>query len=164
MHALQIASTLQLNDWCIAAGFVRNIVWDKLHNREELTSLNDLDVIFFDAGNTDPLYDKNHECRLRELSAWPWSVKNQARMHVRNEDSPYTSTEDAMSYWVEVETAIGVKVSKSGEIEIVAPFGVSGLFDYTITMNSKRPRLDAFNERVIGKKWLQQWPKLKVVS
>jgi len=28
MRALQIASTLQLNDWCIAAGFVRNLVWE----------------------------------------------------------------------------------------------------------------------------------------
>jgi len=139
MRALQIASTLQLNDWCIAAGFVRNLVWDKLHNREELTSLNDLDVVYFDAGNTDRLFDKKHECRLTELSAWPWSVKNQARMHGRNRDSPYT-------------------------FELVAPFGVSSLFEFTITMNSKRRKLDAFNERVKGKKWLQQWPKLKVVS
>jgi hypothetical protein len=34
MGALQTASTLQLNDWCIAAGFVRNMVWDKLHKKE----------------------------------------------------------------------------------------------------------------------------------
>jgi hypothetical protein len=29
MEALQAASTLHLNDWYIAAGFVRNLVWDR---------------------------------------------------------------------------------------------------------------------------------------
>ena len=37
MEALELASTLGLNDWCLAAGFVRNLIWDKLHNKEVLT-------------------------------------------------------------------------------------------------------------------------------
>jgi len=35
----------------------------------------------------------------------PWSVHNQGRMHYRNGDPPYRSTEDAIRRWPETATA-----------------------------------------------------------
>jgi hypothetical protein len=77
-------------------------------------------------------------------------------------DSPYFSTTDAMSYWVEVETAVGVTLSDSGDIEILAPFGVSSLFKNTVTFNIKRKNPEDFYWRVEKKQWLSHWPNLKV--
>ena len=158
MHALSIAAELQLPQWCIAAGFVRNMVWDKLHQHSPLTPLNDVDLIYFDPDDTRESRDL--ESQLNSVSSLPWSVKNQARMHARNGDKPYASTEHAMSFWVEVETAVGVRLRSDQSIEIVAPLGVSPLFDYTVTINPKRPKWTEFLARIKDKQWLERWPKL----
>ncbi|MBT5072834.1 MAG: nucleotidyltransferase family protein [Kordiimonadaceae bacterium] len=164
MDALEIASSLGLNDWCLAAGFVRNIVWDKLHGFDVATPLNDIDFIYFDLENVEVESELRYEERLKSISNLPWSVKNQARMHVRNDDKPYSSTTDAMSYWVEVETAIGASISSDGDISLVAPFGVEALFSNTVTINQKRIKRDAFEQRLCDKKWLEIWPRLKISS
>lgn len=162
MGALETASDLELKDWCIAAGFVRNMVWDKLHGKSALTPLNDVDLIYFDPANADEQSDKAFELQLNSISNLPWSVKNQARMHERNRDKPYASTHDAMSYWVEMETAVGASLSMQGEIIILAPFGITKLFENTITINDKRRKTREFHDRIRNKKWLSHWPNLNV--
>ena len=162
MEALQIASTLHLRDWCIAAGFVRNLIWDKLHKKNTLTPLNDVDLIYFDPDDTSEESDRAREGHLRSISVLPWSVKNQARMHLRNQDKPYTSTSDAMSYWVEMETAVGVRLNKQGEIEFLAPFGIAKLFENSITINDKRRKPNEFQQRIESKRWLSQWRNLRI--
>ncbi|MDB4838182.1 nucleotidyltransferase family protein [Marinomonas sp.] len=159
-----MAASLQLGDWCLAAGFVRNLIWDKLHDKQTNTSLNDIDLIYFNVGETDESQDLSHEAQLKQLSDLPWSVKNQARMHLRNGDPAYTSCSDAMSYWVELETAVGVTLTETGEVKIVAPFGLAANFHRTITLNPKRPKPQAFSERVSSKGWCELWPQLKTVS
>ncbi|MCP8899530.1 nucleotidyltransferase family protein [Gilvimarinus xylanilyticus] len=151
MDALFIAAELQLPQWCIAAGFVRNLAWDKLHQHSPLTPLNDVDLIFFDPQDTREGRDIAIESHLSGVSRLPWSVKNQARMHARNGDKPYNSTEHAMSFWVEVETAVGVRLQPDQSIELVAPFGVSSNFDYTVTINAKRPKPAEFFARIRDK-------------
>lgn len=162
MQALFIACSLGLSDWCLAAGFVRNLAWDKVHGYSGATALNDIDLIYFDPDNTSEEADKDLERRLKAISDFPWSVKNQVRMHERNSDSPYASAKDAMSYWVEVETAVGATLNESDDIEIVAPFGIDVLFEYTITPNPKRPKPEVFAQRLQEKKWLEIWPNLVV--
>lgn len=162
MEALTIAAAQKLPGWCLAAGFVRNLVWDKLHGFSLSTPLNDIDLIYFDQQDVSESRDWEIEGELRAASKLPWSVKNQARMHERNMDCPYTSTEDAMSFWVEVETAAGASLADDGEVIVVAPFGVKPLFDYTITLNPKRPKRADFEARLCAKRWLQTWPRLVV--
>ncbi len=164
MEALNIAAAQELPGWCLAAGFVRNMVWDRLHGFASATTLNDIDLIFFDPNDTSTSRDREVEHKLRGISGLPWSVKNQARMHQRNLDSPYTSTEDAMSFWVEVETAVGAALNEYEEVVILAPLGIEALFDCTITLNPKRPKLGAFEERMNNKRWLEIWPKLVAIT
>ncbi|MEM7563527.1 MAG: nucleotidyltransferase family protein [Pseudomonadota bacterium] len=163
MAALRAAASLGLNDWCIAAGFVRNLVWDQLHGISAYTPLNDIDLIYFDPADTNETRDKALESELEQLISMPWSVKNQARMHIRNRDAPYCSTTDAMSFWVEVETAVGARLSSRGEVEIVSAFGVQSLFTKSITINSKRRKESDFLARIESKRWLDHWPELEIV-
>lgn len=163
-QALRDARGLNLPDWCLAAGFVRNLIWDRLHGYTEVTPLNDIDLIYFDAKQASEAYDRELEVRLRAASEHNWSVKNQARMHTRNGDRPYVSTEDAMSYWVEVETAIGVTLDEQDNPILVAPFGVSANFNSRITLNTKRPKPEIFRHRVQSKGWLTRWPRLSVAA
>ncbi len=162
MKALRLARSLNLDDWCIGAGFVRNLVWDTLHGNAESTPLNDIDLIYHDASHATPARDAALEARLASVSRLPWSIKNQARMHHRNDDAPYTDTAHAMQHWVEVETAVGARLSPRDDIELIAPFGLAALFAGTITLNPYRPRPSAFQQRVADKRWRETWPTLKV--
>lgn len=161
MAALRAASKLGFEDWCLSAGFVRNLIWDRLHSRELFTPLNDIDFIYFNSANVEAEMDQVYERALKRSIDLPWSVKNQARMHLRNHDQPYRSCVDAMSYWVEVETAVGVNLSEQ-RMNILAPFGLDALFNLTITLNQKRPKPEVFRNRIQSKQWCHLWPLLKV--
>lgn len=159
-QALRQAAGLGLPDWCIAAGFIRNLVWDQLHDYAEPTSLADIDLIYFNAEDVSEEVDRALERRLMQISDLRWSVKNQARMHGRNGDGPYLNTLDAMSYWVELETAVGVRLAP--DESFISPFPLENLSHLQITLNPKRPKILDFEARVSEKKWLEIWPKLQV--
>src|SRR5262249_20762208 len=86
MRQLGAVAELQLPDAWIGAGFVRNAVWDALTGRGP-AALNDVDVVYFDRSDLRAERDRSVEADLvRTIASAPWSVKNQARMHVRNGD------------------------------------------------------------------------------
>ena len=95
-----------------------------------------------------------------------WSVKNQARMHLRNGDAPYESVADAMRSWPETATAVAVRLSKGEGIEVNAPFGLDDLFALWLTPTPAfviRKR-GIFEQRVADKGWLFRYPRLQRVS
>ncbi|MGY0216489.1 nucleotidyltransferase family protein [Endozoicomonadaceae bacterium StTr2] len=162
MQILAAVSTLKLPDCWVAAGFVRNRVWDYLHGYQP-TTLNDVDVVYFDSNNPDPQQAQEYQAKLQaQMPEVIWEVKNQAAMHQRNGHAPYSNTADAMSYWPECETAVGVRLKDDGEIELIAPFGVQSLVSGHLTYNVRRERA-LFESRIERKQWLQHWPKLQVV-
>lgn len=166
MRALRIARDLDLPDWYLAAGFVRNMVWDRLHGFDTPTPLDDIDLIYFDLQRTHREQDRALEARLHAIDpALPWSVHNQARMHERNGDRPYRSSLDAMAFWVEQETAVGVRLASDDSIEVVSAFGLDSLFARKITANrNKRNSAVEFSARLTRKNWLWIWPDLRVES
>lgn len=164
MLALQTAQQLRLPDWCLAAGFVRNLVWDQLHGFTTPTPLNDIDVIYFDPRDISVTSEKKFEQQLGDLAALPWSVKNQARMHTLHDHAPYTSSSESMSYWVETETVIGAALDERGNVELIAPLGIAELFELSITANPRHGDVQVMLERAESKGWLNQWPKLRLVT
>ncbi|WP_239480582.1 nucleotidyltransferase family protein [Parashewanella hymeniacidonis] len=156
-----VADEFKLGDCWIAAGFVRNLIWDKLHGYDS-NALNDIDVIHFSKGE-DTSFDLALQSKLTLIQPYlPWSVKNQSLMHTRNGDAPYISCSHSMTFWPEIETAVAVRLL-SGELQINSPFGLESLFLLNLTHNHKRPRT-LFNQRCEQKEWLTIYPKLKVLS
>ena len=163
LSALKVVAELALPECYIAAGFVRNLVWDRLHGHSKDTPLNDIDVIYFDASHTDAQRDQQLETRLRQQLALPWSVKNQARMHLRNGDAAYLSTQDAIRYWCELQTAVAARWNPETEsVELLSGFGLGCLFDGHISLNLLRPKYYDFFKRINQRRWLSQWPALSV--
>ncbi|MEZ8616677.1 nucleotidyltransferase family protein [Vibrio splendidus] len=162
IQVLDCVAQLDLPQCYVAAGFVRNLVWDHLHGYASPTPLNDIDVIYFDTIDTSYESDLRYEAQLKQrLPELNWQVRNQANMHTRNGDEPYQGSLDAMGYWPEKETAVAVKQSLDGDIECISSFGLESLFDLQITPNPKRSR-DTFDQRVQSKDWLTQWSKLTI--
>ncbi|WP_115717906.1 nucleotidyltransferase family protein [Gallaecimonas mangrovi] len=156
-RALQIVQAYGPANSYLAAGFVRNLVWDHLHQKN--TALNDIDVVYFSpqAGG-----DAAFETRLKaKAPEFNWQVRNQAFMHQRNGDRPYTSVVDAMRFWPEKETAVAVRLDATGTLDCISAFGVERLFALTITPNPARdPAI--VSARMAAKNWLEIWPKLTV--
>jgi hypothetical protein len=164
---LGLVRSLSLPDSWIGAGFVRNAAWDHIHERRATHLGGDVDVIWFDPGCADASEDRRLEAALRTLEPEiDWSVKNQARMHGRNGDDPYTSTTDAMRYWPETATAVAARRTSQDECEIAAPFGLDDLFDLRLRPTAKFAveKHDIFQRRIDEKSWLKTWPLLQVVS
>jgi hypothetical protein len=162
LEALECVRKLSLPQCYIAAGFVRNLVWDYLHHNPVSTPLNDVDVIYFDPNELNNDKYQEYELTLNEeMPQLNWQVRNQAFMHVRNGDQPYKCSIDAMSYWPEKETAVGIRKLVSGRLECVSVFSFESLFSLQVTYNPKRQR-ELFECRVKSKRWLELWPYLTI--
>jgi hypothetical protein len=163
-HLLDVVRTLDLPDGWIGAGFVRNVVWDHLHERPQSPPANDVDVIWYDPGRTDPAEDKEHKAALRAAEpSISWSVKNQARMHIRNGDAPYVSAVEAMRYWPETATAVAIRRHGFDDIEIAAPFGLEDLLNLVLrpTPHFSGGKRGIYADRLRGKGWTTCWPLLR---
>lgn len=67
MDMLRLVRPLALPDGWIAAGFVRDAVWDHLHGHAPSIPAGDIDIIWFDPARTDPALDRATEARLAAL-------------------------------------------------------------------------------------------------
>jgi hypothetical protein len=164
MDALRIVRDLGLPDCWVAAGFVRSCVWDRLHCRAVSPLPGDTDVIWFDAAACDAARDTALEAVLRQRDGTlAWSVKNQARMHARNGDAPYLSAVDAMRYWPETATAVGVRLDGRGEVEVAAPLGLDDLFGLIVrpTPRFAADKHAVYLERIHARRWARDWPGLR---
>lgn len=165
MRVLCLVRDLGLPDCWVAAGFVRSRIWDSLHQRSTSPLPQDVDVIWYDSLNASPERDAFMEQVLRARdNAINWSVKNQARMHLRNADKPYRSATDAMAHWLETATAVGVRLSNDGIVEIAAPFGLDDLFSLVVrpTARFSNDKHSAYLDRIRDKEWQSIWPDLKI--
>ena len=165
MDVLRAVRDLGLPDCWVAAGFVRNRVWDHVHGHAVAPLSDDIDVIWFDAEQCDASRDAALERALRAQDATlDWSVKNQARMHVRNGDASYASATDAMRYWPKTATAVGVRLGPGDAIEVAAPFGLDDLFGLAVRPTGRfvEERRAVYLERIRAKDWLVRWPRLRI--
>ncbi|MBS4218807.1 nucleotidyltransferase family protein [Bacillus sp. FJAT-49711] len=167
MNILHHAKSLKLPDWWICAGFVRSKIWDELHRFTRRTPLSDIDVIYYDLNNLKEETEKEYEDHLRAINPTiPWSVKNEARMHIRNNVPPYESSIDAISKFPETATALGVKLDSSNHVILTAPHGIHDVIHLEVRPTPyilENPLLaDLYEERIQNKNWKSTWSKLKI--
>lgn len=162
-HLLGVVQALSLPDCWIGAGFVRNAVWDHLHKRPAAPFDADVDVIWYDPRSTEAAEDQSLERRLQAIEpSIIWSVKNQARMHRRNGDAPYSSATDAMRYWPETATAVAARRRGSNDCDIAAPFGLDDLLNLVLrpTARFRVEKRAVYEDRIRTKGWDRHWPLL----
>ncbi|CAM3161833.1 nucleotidyltransferase family protein [Filibacter tadaridae] len=169
MDILKCTRKLSLPDWWICAGFVRSKVWDVLHNVKKRTEIPDIDVIYYNPANIEENEEKKLEKVLNSLyPAIPWSVKNQARMHIVNTVSPYSSSVDAISKFPETATALGVKLDREDNVVLVAPHGITDLVNLKVKPTPNfyfsKARMQIYETRVRRKNWKSIWKGIVVTD
>lgn len=161
---LDVAEKLDLPNWWIGAGFLRNLIWDAIQGNQSRVE-RDVDLVYFDNEHLAPEYDWAIDEKLKSEAPFAeWEVRNQARMHYVNGFEPYTSTEEGISNWVETATCIGVRQLNS-KFEYLFCHGTDDLFNLTARPidRFKTPELlSTFYSRVEKKRWQQRWPSLKI--
>lgn len=167
MNVLQMAKSLELPDWWICAGFVRSKIWDTLHDYEAKTAMPDVDVIYYDSLHQDEIYEQSLETKLMNIDATiPWSVKNQARMHVVKNMPPYSSSVNAISKFPETATALGVTLDELNNVILTAPCGIEDVLSLQVKPTAhflkSKERLHMYKNRVIKKNWQSKWPSITI--
>ncbi|MFC4323077.1 nucleotidyltransferase family protein [Litchfieldia salsa] len=167
MEILKTVKVLNLSDWWVCAGFVRSKIWDVLHGFRVRTPIPDIDVIYFDSTIINELEEKKNEGRLKYLlPTIPWSVKNEARMHIRNNIDPYSSSVDAISKFPETATALGVKLDERDKVILTAPCGISDVVNLEVKPTpyflENKELSFIYNQRILTKNWEATWNKLNI--
>lgn len=151
----------------VAAGFVRNRVWDQCYTTPVRAAKSDIDVVYFDPEQSSKSRDLDFESQLQRLyPSAEWQVRNQARMHNFAGFAPFKSLEDALQHWAETATAVGVRLTQDGSLDWITPFGLADLLDHVLRVT---PAIachapQSFWDRLGEKNWLSRWPDLKIIG
>ena len=162
---LEMIRSLELKDSWLAAGSIRNFIWNILSGKPGFDTETDVDVIFFDPTVS---YEKTLQLEMELRKAFPaysWELKNQVYMHIHSPNSqPYTSSKDAMSKYPECCTAIGLRLLEDDKLELFAPYGLADIRAFQVRptphflADAERKKL--YMERLSKKNWQAKWPQL----
>jgi hypothetical protein len=169
LHHLILISLSEYDEeklW-LGGGFVRNLIWDKIHGISSKTK--DVDIFYFNRENISKEADFKIECFLNDrYPSTNWSVKNQARMHIYNEEKQYESLNEAIKKFPETASAVICRLNDKHQLEIIAPYGLRDLFKLTLrpTKHFQRSgtKMLKYYRRVKSKKWNTIWKGLKTQS
>jgi len=153
----------------VAAGAVRDSVWNFLTGRASSGPHGDVDVVYW-ADSEAPDASRAHEARLRaHRPDLDWEVTNQATIHLWHRrvqglsSPPHQSVAEGLATWPETATAVGVRLTPEGAIDVLAPLGLVDLFALRLRHNPAQAGLDVFWQRIEAKQWLRRWPELEVI-
>ncbi len=167
MKALKAVQQIEIENWCIGAGMIRDLVWRELHQYSKVSS-KDIDVVYYDrSGEIED--EKEIENKLKEFeSEYAWEVTNQALVHLWYKDdygkpiTPNESLSDGISKWPEIATCVGVYLDRNNQVQIIAPYGLEDLFDMIWRRNPKKSK-GLFETRIHEKQIEEKWPKVKII-
>ena len=165
MAILTIIRDLELKDSWLAAGSVRNFIWNLLSDKPAFDRETDVDVIFFDP---DVSYEETLalENKLREdFPQYQWELKNQVYMHRHSPYTPpYVNSCDAMSKYPERCTAIGLRLYADATVELFAPYGLEDILNFQVRPTphflENDDRMKLYQQRLSKKNWQVKWENL----
>ena len=165
MDILTIIRDLELNDSWLAAGSVRNFIWNLLSEKPAFDRETDVDVIFFDP---EVSYEETLaiENKLREdFPQYQWELKNQAYMHQHSpHTAPYRNSCDAMSKYPERCTAVGLRLHADATLELFAPYGLEDILNFQVSPTphflENDDRMKLYQQRLSKKNWQVKWKNL----
>lgn len=165
MAILTVIRDLELNDSWLAAGSVRNFIWNLLSEKPAFDRETDVDVIFFDP---EVSYEETLaiENKLREdFPQYQWELKNQVYMHQHSPHTgPYVNSCDAMSKYPERCTAIGLRLHTDATLELFAPYGLEEILNFQVRPTphflENDDRMKLYQQRLSKKNWQVKWKNL----
>jgi uncharacterized protein len=172
MRVLATVREVGLPDAWVGAGTIRDLVWGQLYGSGfEPGDVRDIDVAFFDPDDLRREVDQQATRRLSEASPrLPWEASNQAAVHTWYADEfggdpvdPLRTIADAVATWPETATAVAVRLTHSGDVEVCAPLGLADLLDGVWRRNPRRVSIQVSLARLARQEPQRRWPGVTVV-
>lgn len=169
MTILHVVREQALPDQLVFSGAIYQTVWNALTERPSAHGIKDYDVGYFDADISESAEDRVIQRVARALPPElrdKVEVRNQARVHVWFPDKfghpypPLTTTAEALERFVCPAFAVGVRLERDDELQVVAPFGLADVFDLRLRVNPLRG-VPSDWRRIIDS-LTARWPELKV--
>lgn len=162
---LQIIRDLDLPEAWLAAGCIRNAIWNTLSGRAVFDHDTDVDVVFFDPDCSETEVLAIQDQLTTSYPTYNWEVRNQVLMHQHSPNTaPYTDTCDAVSKYPETCTAIAARLVGE-ELEVFAPYGLEDIETFTVRptphFQADPERLKLYQHRLSKKNWSSKWSQLK---
>jgi uncharacterized protein len=171
MGVLRAARDVDAPDWLVGGGVLRDLVWDRLHDRAEPSRPRDVDLAFFDPRRLDAGRETEVEqALLARLPGVPWDAKNQAAVHqwygrvFGGEAEPLASAANGVGTWPETATAVAVRLLDGDELQVVAPCGLDDLFGLVCRRNPRRVSVGHYRRRLRDKRVAERWPRVTIVD
>jgi uncharacterized protein len=158
---LPAITKLNLPNWWLAGGAVRNTVWRYLYPDDCNLVINDFDIAFFnlDGDRNEELFAKQKI--TQEFPSYEFDIKNQASFtRWRQGTHIFMSTEDAIAQWLHTATSVSVRLDSQGEWEFFTPYGLDDLFNGVI--RATPGHIDNPDAEKKGVTFLQKCPHLKL--
>jgi hypothetical protein len=169
MSALDAVSDLEIPQWCIGAGVIRNIVFDHLDGVAK-TTIRDVDIAYYDVSDITEQADRRYEDILKQRMPFvPWEVTNQASVHLWFHKKfgyrvpPVDGIAEAVATWPETCTSVGVTKIKGNGYKVYAPYGLKDLFGMVIRRNPTRIDINTYNKRISTKRYRQHWKSVRII-
>lgn len=170
IELLKAVRRLGLASWCIGAGAVRSLVWDRLHGFTAPSHYDDVDVVYYDDQAGQEQDDVLQKRLQTSMPSARWEVTNQALVHhwffAQHSQvvPPSHSLAEGIATWPEYATCVGVRLNLDDSIEVIAPHGLEDLFQLRLRHNPTRVSGAVFNERVTSKRFIERWPMLSIIA
>ncbi|MBD6617216.1 nucleotidyltransferase family protein [Komarekiella sp. 'clone 1'] len=158
---LPAIAQLNLPNWWLAGGAVRNTVWHSIFGNECGLGIKDFDIAFFDIEGNRSQELAAKATLTEQFSHEQFDVKNQASFaRWRLGHRVYTSAEDGITDWLHTATAVGVRLNTQGQWQFFTPYGLDDLFGGIIRPTPAHTHnLDAHNK---ASGFLQKCPYLRL--
>jgi len=159
-----------LPDGWLAAGAIAQSVWNDAFGCPPLHGLDDIDLVYFDAGDLSEAAEAGHAARLRRRFAGlpvRLDVKNEARVHLwygarfGHAIQPYASIAEAVATFPTTATAVALRPASIG-LDVLAPFGLGDLLGCVVRPNKAQIKRAIYEAKLA--RWRPLWPGLRVVE
>lgn len=170
MSALNFMQTYELDDYYLGAGCIAQTVWNYYSGQPLTAHIKDLDLVYYDSSDLSEAGEAAIATRISDglkTLGIEIDVKNEARVHLWYSSKfgydipPYETLESAIDTWPTTATAVGLRLEKSGEVKVYAPFGLEDMFALTIRANKTQITEAIFYQKAT--KWSKNWPMLSII-
>ena len=156
---------LDLPDGWLVAGCLFQTVWNLQAGRPAEADIKDYDLFYFDDRDLGEGAERQVQARADDVLGdlgITVEASNQARVHLWYEahfGEPYPTilrnARDGIERFLVPATCVGIRPG-----EVVAPYGLEGLYDGVLTMNPLVPHRELFERKVAS--YRARWPWLRV--
>lgn len=169
MAVLRLIRDQELPDGWLVAGCLYQTIWNATTGRPHRTGIKDYDIAYFDG--SDLSYEAE-DCVIRRIAevgkplGLELEVRNQARVHLwfgtrfGFSMPPMASTAEAPARYASMAHAIGIRLTRDGGFEIVAPYGLRDVFAMHLRPNRAFP--NGATHDVKAQRCLKIWPEITV--